>query len=131
MSSKKMFAIGSLAGFMLGAIVCLWTVGYCMKFWLDKSRISRPIAETFVTVLVLKNIREGNQEAAIKLLENDLDVHITTLPSVFESISKYQRPSAKNLFLYVKKYRTEYPRKNENAEFGKMVSDSLEKELQD
>lgn len=131
MAHKKMFAIGALAGFLIGAAVCFATIVYYTGFRIKEFYANSFISEIGVKVLTLRNIRNGKPEAAIKVLENHLDNNIAALPSLFESDPKSSKSYVKNTIAYTKKYREQYPWKNENPEIEKAVTAAFSKEYPD
>lgn len=95
---------GVVIGLVLGAFV---TFHYVTLFYMD-GFYTQEIGRSTVNVSSLINIREGNIDKAIKMLEMDIDASATTLREPDIDVSETTKDFIEKSLSYIDGYKTKY-----------------------
>ena len=126
-----------LTVFILAAIAGISYVSAALGYLMGGPQYAARFASTdaFYTVTVLQKLREGNSEAAIELLESQLDniivEHSTFDPNVADWLDLLSpipdaNSASDKLMTIVAKYRVNHPSSEMDSEVGKHIDNHLD-----
>jgi preprotein translocase subunit SecD len=121
-----MFVIGGIIGWFSGG-----ATGINFTTWIASDRSMLRIAvDVKMGVHVLQLIKEKNIEKAVNWLEMELDSSIIGL-RIIDKHTEDTNKGVKESINLAKKYRAKHPRKTQNQEIDRAVSEVLSKNYSD
>jgi len=87
------------------------------------------VAEMIVDISALKNLRDGNTDIAIEMLDTRVDANIVTLDYRDALVSEKGKQAVKNVFRLANEYKKQYGVKSSSDDMDNLVNKSLVRTL--